>query len=51
MYGDKPAALARFAHAYEALAEPAPARLAVEHDEQPLDLADVLGLHGAPGAR
>ena len=51
VYGDKAAALDRFAHAYDALSERARRRVAVEHDEQSFDLADVLRLHTRTGVR
>ena len=51
VYGDERSALDRFARAYEALSERARRRLAVEHDEQSFDLADVLQLHARTGAR
>ena len=50
-YGDKPAALDRWARAYERLSERARARLVVEHDERLFDLADVLELHRRTGVR
>lgn len=51
LYGDKEAALDRWARAYEALSERARARVAVEHDERAFDVADVLELHRRTGAK
>lgn len=51
VYGDKRAALDRWARAYEKLSERARARIAVEHDETSFDLADVLELHRRTGVR
>jgi UV DNA damage endonuclease len=51
VYGDRRAALERFARAHERLSERARERVAVEHDERAFDLADVLELHGMTGAR
>ena len=51
VYGDKQAALARWACSYEALSERARGRLVVEHDERCFDLSDVLDLHERTGAR
>lgn len=50
-YGDKAAALDRWARAYEALSERARARVSVEHDETSFDLGDVLELHRRTGVR
>ena len=50
-YGDKPAALERFARAWEHLSEGARARVAIENDETCFDAADVLGLHRRLGVR
>jgi UV DNA damage endonuclease len=51
VYGDKPAALERFARAWERLSEGARARVAIENDETCFDVADVLGLHRRLGVR
>ena len=51
VYGDRSAALDRWAAAYERLSERARARLAVEHDERMFDVADVLELHRRTGVR
>jgi UV DNA damage endonuclease len=51
VYGDRAAALDRWARAYEGLSERARARLAVEHDETSFDAADVLELHRRTGVR
>ena len=51
VYGDRAAALDRWARGYEALSERARARVAVEHDETSFDLADVLELHRRTGVR
>ena len=50
-YGDKTAALERWARAYEALSERAQARVVVEHDETSFDVEDVLDLHRRTGVR
>ncbi len=50
VYGDKPAALARWVTAYEGLTERARRRLVVENDETSYDVADVLELHRRTGA-
>jgi UV DNA damage endonuclease len=50
-YGDRPAALDRWALAWERLSEPARRRVVVEHDERLFDLADVLELHRRVGVR
>jgi UV DNA damage endonuclease len=50
-YGDKPAALARWAGAYERLSERARRVVAVEHDDRLFSLADVLWLHERTGVR
>jgi UV DNA damage endonuclease len=50
-YGDKGAALGRWARAFEALSERARARVAVEHDETAFDVGDVLELHRRTGVR
>jgi UV DNA damage endonuclease len=51
LYGDRAAALDRWAHAYERLGDSARARVAVEHDETAFDLDDVLELHRRTGVR
>jgi UV DNA damage endonuclease len=51
VYGDRPAALARFAREHERLSERARSRVAIEHDERAFDLADVLELHRMTGAK
>jgi len=51
VYGDRDAALARWAAAYERLSDRARARVAVEHDERSFSLADVLWLHERTGVR
>jgi UV DNA damage endonuclease len=51
VYGDRAGGLDRWARRYEALSEPARARLAVEHDETCFDAADVLELHRRTGVR
>ena len=51
VYGDRAAALHRWARAYESLSERARARVVVEHDETSFDLADTLELHRRTGVR
>lgn len=51
LYGDREAALDRWARAYESLSDRARARVVVEHDEASFDLADVLELHRRTGVR
>jgi UV DNA damage endonuclease len=51
VYGDRAAALDRWARAYERLSERARRRLVVEHDERAFDLGDVLELHRRTGVR
>jgi UV DNA damage endonuclease len=51
VYGDKAGALDRWVRAYEQLSSRARERLAVEHDEQSFDLADVLELHRRTGVK
>jgi len=51
VYGDRAAALDRWATAYEGLSERARARVVVEHDETSFDLEDVLELHRRTGVR
>jgi UV DNA damage endonuclease len=50
-YGEKQAALDRWARAYDDLTERARRYLAVENDETSFDIADVLGLHRRTGTR
>jgi UV DNA damage endonuclease len=50
-YGNKPAALDRWARAFERLSESARARVSVEHDERVFDVEDVLELHRRTGVR
>lgn len=49
VYGDRAAAMDRWARAYEALSERARRRVALEHDETSFDIDDVLGLHRRTG--
>lgn len=51
VYGDRGAALERFARRHARLSERARARVAIEHDERSFDLADVLALAERTGAR
>ena len=51
VYGDKAAALDRWARAYESLSARARARVAVENDERWFHLGDVLELHRRTGVR
>jgi UV DNA damage endonuclease len=51
LYGDRAAALDRWARAYERLSPRARRRLVVEHDETAFDLGDVLELHRRTGVR
>ena len=51
VYGEKPAALDRFASAHAQLSDRARARVVVEHDERAFDLAEVIDLAHATGAR
>ena len=51
VYGDKAAALDRWARAYESLSERARARMALENDERCFHLGDVLELHRRTGVR
>jgi UV DNA damage endonuclease len=51
VYGDRRAALERFARNHERMSERARARVAVEHDEQSFDAADVRWLAERTGAR
>ena len=48
-YGDRDAALDRWARAYERLSDRARGRLVVEHDERSFDLGDALELHARVG--
>lgn len=50
-YGDRPAALDRWARSFELLSERAQRRLVVEHDERSFDVADALALHERTGVR
>lgn len=49
VYGDRAAALDRWAAAYEQLSERARRRVVVEHDETSFDMGDVLELHRRVG--
>jgi UV DNA damage endonuclease len=49
VYGDRAAALDRWAASYETLSERARRRVVVEHDERSFDLGDVLELHRRVG--
>ncbi|WP_298461894.1 UV DNA damage repair endonuclease UvsE [uncultured Cellulomonas sp.] len=51
LYGDRPSALDRWARAYERLSDRARARLALENDDGPFGVADVLELHRRTGVR
>ncbi len=51
VYGDKPAAMDRWARAYEALSEGARRRVVLEHDETSYDIDDVMELHRRTGVR
>lgn len=51
LYGDRPSALDRWARAYETLSPSAQARLALENDDGPFGVADVLELHRRTGVR
>lgn len=51
LYGDRPSALDRWARAYERLSEQARARLALENDDGPFGVTDVLKLHRRTGVR
>ncbi len=51
LYGDRPSALDRWARAYEGLSERARARLALENDDGPFGVTDVLELHRRTGVR
>lgn len=50
-YGDRPAALDRWARAWERLSPRAQARLSLENDEHIFGLADVLEIHRRTGVR
>lgn len=49
VYGDKPAALARFIERYAALPAPIRARLVIENDDRLFSAGDVLAIHAATG--
>ena len=49
VYGDKPAAMQRFAAAYRTLPEPVRRRLVLENDDHLYALADVVALHRETG--
>ena len=49
VYGDRDAALDRWARAYERLSDRARSRVVVEHDERFFDVADALELHARVG--
>ena len=49
VYGDKPAAIARFIERYHQLPEPIRRRLVIENDERQFSLADNLVIHEATG--
>ncbi|WP_199423186.1 UV DNA damage repair endonuclease UvsE [Actinotalea solisilvae] len=51
LYGDRPSALDRWARAYERLSDRARARLALENDDGPFGVTDVLELHRRTGVR
>jgi UV DNA damage endonuclease len=51
VYGDRTAALQRWARSWERLGEAARRRVVVEHDEAAFSLADALWLHGRTGTR
>ncbi len=51
LYDDRPSALDRWARAYESLSDRARARLALENDDGPFGVADVLELHRRTGVR
>ena len=51
LYGDRPSALDRWARAYDGLSERARARLALENDDGPFGVTDVLELHRRTGVR
>jgi UV DNA damage endonuclease len=51
VYGDREAALARWARSFGRLSERAQRRVVVEHDERSFSLADVLRLHELTGVR
>ncbi|MBX9247107.1 UV DNA damage repair endonuclease UvsE [Actinotalea ferrariae] len=51
LYDDRPSALDRWARAYETLSGSARARLALENDDGPFGVADVLELHRRTGVR
>jgi UV DNA damage endonuclease len=47
VYGDKPAAIARFVEAHVQLPEPVRSRLVIENDERQYNLADTMRIHAA----
>lgn len=49
IYGDRDAALERFARRYEDLPAPARSRLALEHDDRRFSVGDILWLHQRTG--
>ena len=51
LYNDRPSALDRWARAYENLSERARARVALENDDGPFGVTDVLELHRRTGVR
>ena len=51
VYGDKPAAVERFAQAWDRLSDRAQARIVIENEETCFDAADVLDLHRRLGVR
>lgn len=51
LYGDRPSALDRWARAFDGLSERARARLALENDDGPFGVGDVLELHRRTGVR
>lgn len=51
LYGDRTSALDRWVRAYERLSERARARLALENDDGPFGVTDVLELHRRTGVR
>lgn len=51
LYNDRPSALDRWARAYEGLSERARARIALENDDGPFGVTDVLELHRRTGVR
>lgn len=51
VYGEKPAAMDRWARAYERLSERARDRIVLEHDETSYDIAEVMELHRRTGVK